>query len=373
MREGEVIRVSWELSCLVGPRTGVGEFAWAMTHALGSMVEVSGFMVALRTQPLLRAALPPGVRHRPVPLPSAPLARLGSAHLVDLSWAFRGIDLVHGANFVLPPTRRLPRVLTVHDLSPLSYPRLVRPEVLDFPLQVARELRRGAVVHTPSRFVREEVLALLGGEEHQVVAIPHGVTVPQQVDTPPAAIADLAGRPFLLALSTLEPRKGVAYLLEALRGLVRRFPDVVLVMAGQPGWQMHRWQGLLADPLVVDRLRVLGYVDEPTKAWLLRHATIFVYPSLYEGFGLPVLEALAVGTPVVATTAGAIPEVAGSAARLVPPRSSEALLEALDALLGDEAARAALAAAGPPHAASFTWPASAARMVELYRRVLAQC
>jgi glycosyltransferase involved in cell wall biosynthesis len=344
-----------------------------MTNALRSMVEVSGFMVALRTQPMLRAALPPGVRYRPIPLPSAPLASLARAHLVDLSWALRGVDLVHGANFVLPPTRRLPRVVTVHDLSPLAYPRFVRPEVRGFVPELSWELRHGTVVHTPSRFVREEVLSLLGGEADQVVAIPHGVTVPVEVEAAPQVVADLACRPFLLALSTLEPRKGVAYLLEALRGLAQRFPEVVLVLAGQPGWQTHRWQDLLRDPLVAARVRVLGYVDDRTKAWLLRHATLFVYPSLYEGFGLPVLEALAVGTPVVATTAGAIPEVAGTAACLVPPRSAEALVAALERLLGDETARAALAAAGPARAAGFSWPSSAVRMVELYRQVLDRC
>jgi len=365
--------VAWELSCLVGPRTGVGEFARAMTEALSARIEVEGFMVAMRTQPLLRAALPEGVRHRPIPLPSRPVARLGARGIGDLSCAFRDVDLLHGANFVLPPARRPPRVVTVHDLSPLAYPRFVRPEVHSFMARVAEELRRGTLVHTPSQFVREEVLSLLGGEEGQVVAIPHGVRTPPWVDAPPREVADLAGRPFLLALSTLEPRKGVGYLLEAVRGLAPHVPEMLLVLAGQPGWQMHRWEGLLRDPLVAKRTRLLGYVGERTKAWLLRHATVFVYPSLYEGFGLPVLEALAVGTPVVATTAGAIPEVAGAAAKLVPPGSAEALCVALAEVLQDETLRATLAAAGPNRAAQFDWSASAQQMVELYRRVRAQC
>jgi len=186
---------------------------------------------------------------------------------------------------------------------------------------------------------------------------------------PPA----LAGRPSILALGATDPRKGLAGLVRAFGALAADDAEVVLVLAGPDGPGRPEVDAATADlpPEVARRVHVLGAVSDPARRTLLAGATVLAYPSLDEGFGFPVLEAMAAGVPVVASRAGALPEVAGDAALLVPVGDDDALSAALSALLADGPRRAEHVAAGRARAATFTWARTATGMADLWQRAVA--
>jgi glycosyltransferase involved in cell wall biosynthesis len=235
-----------------------------------------------------------------------------------------------------------------------------------FGAALRRAVRRGAWVHTPSRFVAEEAAEILGTD--RVVPVPHGVP---RLAMAAAPIVGLVGdSPFILALGTLEPRKNIARLVEAFADVSSRHPDVSLLVAGADGPAKPAVEAAREALPVAMRRRVhlAGYVDDRVRSALLAKATLFVYPSIYEGFGFPILEAMAAGTPVLAGDAGAIPEVAGDGALLVDPTDTAALADAINRALEDDDLRGTLIRAGRRRAASFSWRTAAAGLTDLYRR-----
>lgn len=342
-----------------------------MAGSVAPHVDAAGFMVSLRRHGQLRQALPTGVAYLNLALPARPLlASWQRWYRPDLRGLFRGFDVIHGTNFVVPPVRGKATIVTVHDLAPLLYPHLCRPEVLVFPTLVRHAVEAGSFVHTPSEFVRGQVLDYFGIAPDRVVAIGHGVTpLCAQPSIPPIA-TELAGHPYILALSTLEPRKGLRYLVQAFAELAPRYPDLRLVLTGQSGWGLDELLASLGASVLAGRILLPGYVAEDARSWLLRNAHVFAYPSLYEGFGLPPLEAMSVGTPVVTTTAGAIMEVVGDAAITVAPRSADELASALTRVIEDDELRESLIEQGYSRAARFSWDRSGEQMAALYARVL---
>ncbi|WP_298212029.1 glycosyltransferase family 1 protein [Ferrimicrobium sp.] len=347
----------------------MGEFAYRMAEAVASHVDATGFMVSLRRHGQLRQALPAGVDYLNLPLPARPLlASWQRWYRPDLRDLFHGFDVIHGTNFVVPPARGKATVVTVHDLTPLLYPRLCRPEVLAFPTLVRHAVQAGSFVHTPSEFIRGQVIDYFGVEPDRVVAIAHGITPLQARPSLPPIAHQLGGRPYILAMSTLEPRKGLNYLVQAFADLTARYPDLRLVLTGQYGWGFDELLASVHTPALTHRILLPGYVTEDTRSWLLRNALLFAYPSLYEGFGLPLLEAMSVGTPVVTTTAGAIVEVVGDAAITVAPRSADELVTALTAVIEKDELRGELIARGRKRAALFSWHRSGEQMAALYAK-----
>ncbi|MHB8670671.1 MAG: glycosyltransferase family 4 protein, partial [Acidimicrobiales bacterium] len=281
------------------------------------------------------------------------------------------LAVVHGTNFVVPPTRGAAAIMTVHDLTPVRFPEMCTVDTLAYPGLLRRGLGRGAWVHTPSAFVAAEVVSHFGADPERVVAIAPGI--PGGPTAAAGATAGSAGRSLsLLALGTIEPRKDHVTLVRAFDALAGRWPDLQLVLAGAPGWGTAAVADAVAGARHRDRIVSLGWVSEPVRARLMGEATVFVFPSRYEGFGFPPLEAMRAGIPVVATCAGSLPEVLGDAARLVSPGDAEELADAIDCVLSDESERARLAAAGVARAASFSWDSYAIGMAGLYRRAAAE-
>jgi alpha-1,3-rhamnosyl/mannosyltransferase len=211
--------------------------------------------------------------------------------------------------------------------------------------------------------VAAEVVDLLGADPARVTAVHHGVP-----SVAPAPVPAGAPRPYVLALGTVEPRKDLPALVRAFDAVAAVHHDLHLVVAGPDGWGTATFTAAAEAAHHRARIRRLPWVDAGRRAALLRHATAFAYPSRYEGFGLPPLEAMSVDVPVVTTTAGALPEVVGDAALLVPPGDVAALAEALERTVADDGMRADLVERGRRRVAAFDWVDCAAGLAELYHR-----
>jgi glycosyltransferase involved in cell wall biosynthesis len=301
----------------------------------------------------------------PIPVAQVPLPR----RVLYETWQWLGrprvestvgrVDVVHDAGYVVPPSRA-PLVATVHDVLFLTYPdhytwhsRLV----LRRGLELAR--RHARLVICPSRTTVDACRAA-GFDDDRLRLVPWGV---RSVAADPARIQPIRrryrlDRPYVLFVGTVEPRKNLHRVIEAFRRLGR--PDLELVLAGPQGWK----EDLGAS--VAGRVRRLGAVPRDDLECLYAAADAFVYPSLAEGFGLPVLEAMAQGTPVVTSAGTATEEVAGEAAVLVDPTDVDAIAAGLHRVLDDRELAATLRSAGPARAATFTWDRSAALVAGIY-------
>ena len=264
-------------------------------------------------------------------------------------------DVVHAPSLAVPPRGDAALVVTVHDLAPIEHPATSTRRGVAFHTRgLAIATREAAIIVTPSRFVAQQ-LAARGVAEDRLRVIPHGVTLLPSLDEAEATARldalGVRGR-FVLQVGTVEPRKGIDTLVAALRRVRRTAPDVQLVLAGPVGW------GAVSG-LEEEGVLALGRVADPDLEALHRGASVATVASRSEGFGLPALEALAHGTPLIASDATSLPEVVGDAGLLVPPDHPAAWATAILDLLGDDAARAELARRGPARAARFTWSASA--------------
>jgi glycosyltransferase involved in cell wall biosynthesis len=263
-----------------------------------------------------------------------------------------------------PPRRRPgapPAAVFVHDLAFRIWPAEVPWQQRAYlGALLPRALRCAGAVVTPSEATRRDLLRHypLPGLEGRLHIVPEGASL---VDVEPGPLpAGLTPGGFLLAVGTIEPRKNYPRLLAAVRLLRRRGLAVPLVVAGRAGWGDRRvLEALRAEPDV----RLLGHVDDATLRALYQSAAALAFPSLYEGFGLPLLEAMAEGLPAVASAVGSLPELAGDAAILVEPRDVESIAQGLERALTDADLRARLAEAGRRRAAGYRWEQAAARML----------
>jgi alpha-1,3-rhamnosyl/mannosyltransferase len=185
--------------------------------------------------------------------------------------------------------------------------------------------------------------------------------MPERADLPPGL------GPYILAIGTIEPRKDHPGLVRAFDLLAGSHPELALVLAGPDGWGTPALEEAVAASAFARRIIRLGYVDPFQRASLLANAAVFAYPSLYEGFGFPPLEAMAAGLPVVTTDTGALPEVVGDAALMVPAGEAEPLAHALESAVYDDCVQAGLVDKGRRRAASFSWDTCAAGLAALYR------
>jgi glycosyltransferase involved in cell wall biosynthesis len=277
-------------------------------------------------------------------------------------------DVLFVPAHVLPLAHPLPTVVTVHDLGyryfPDAHPRAQRL-YLDWSTRFSA---RGAThVIADSQATRADLSSLYGIAAEKIT-----VVYPGRAETLAPADADRVraryGLPaeYLLHVGTLQPRKNLGRLIQAAGALRARWPRLELVLAGRPGW--------MAEPILAqareqpDRVRILDYVPEADLAGLYSGAQVFVFPSLYEGFGFPVLEAMACGTPVVCSNTSSLPEVAGEAALTVDPADTGALAAAVGRVLDDPSLRAALVAKGKAQVQRFSWARAAAETMQVLER-----
>ena len=282
-------------------------------------------------------------------------------------------DVVHTPAVFSPRIPDRPLVLTVHDLLPFSYPELFPPAVIAHSRLAWGSALRGAErVIAASEYTRCEVIDMFGLEPARVRVTPWGVS--ERFRPEPADRDWLASRfdidlPYLLCVGTLEPRKNLRGVLQAFRQLSAAVEDCTLVIVGGRGWRNDSFEAELARD--AGRVRLTGFVTDDELVRLYSSAAVFVYPSLYEGFGLPVLEAMACGTPVVTSRTTSMPEAAGDAALLVDPTDTAAIAAAAEEVLTSPTRADALRERGLARARERTWDACADATVQTYRAAVA--
>jgi len=286
------------------------------------------------------------------------------------------LDLFHGTNFNIPLWGPCPSVLTIHDLSLLLYPEtheqhLVRRARVTLPLMA----RKAAAVITPCEAVKREVCEVLKVRPDRVSAIPEAARAVfhhvSALEAEPVRQRFGIDEEFILFVGTVEPRKNLINLLRAVDELLRttslRFQ---LVVAGAEGWLTSDVHEYLNSHDLDGRVIFTGYLHDEELRALYSTCRVFVYPSLYEGFGLPLLEAMACGAPVVTSNVPGIVETVGNVAPLISPADFKDLASGIAGLLQDEVEREKRSAAGIEHAKRFSWEKTASETLELYRAVI---
>jgi glycosyltransferase involved in cell wall biosynthesis len=293
-------------------------------------------------------------------------------HWPPFDWLAGRADVYHFPNFIIPPLTTGRTVVTVHDVSFLRFPEMAEAKNLAYlKASIADTVRRADAVITDSRFGAGEIIELLRADPAKVFPIPLGV-VDHMCLPDPEAVARLRRergltRPYLLTVGTLEPRKNTAFLASVFEAMTAFDGD--LVIAGMRGWKYEP---------ILERLRAsprgraihyLEYVSDNELPALYAGAELFLFPSLYEGFGFPPLEAMLCGVPVLASMAGSLPEVLGDGARLIAEFDAKRWAGEALCLLADSAARHEMIEKGRTWAQRYTWRETARQTWAIYRKV----
>jgi glycosyltransferase involved in cell wall biosynthesis len=309
-----------------------------------------------------RTTLYPLVTGYPLPLP----------RVVSLGAVTGAVDVFHATNYVLPRAPKVPLVVTVHDLTLLRYPELGTEALRRLVERTRHSVREARCVIADSEATRRDVIELLGAADEKVRAIPLACDAdfaPGDVEAARARVAErfAIDRPYVLHVGTIEPRKNLERLVTAF-GRARsahRLPHL-LVLAGAPGWGTKPVRLRVGQEGLEEVVRFTGPVSRQDLLALYQAADLFAYPSLYEGFGLPALEAMACGTPVLTSDVASLPEVVGDAALTVDPHDDEALAAAIARGVSDGSLRDRLRVAGPARARLFTWERCATETLRVY-------
>lgn len=315
----------------------------------------------------------PGCTHQHVP-PGSPVRRFAwELRSLGQAASSSGAHVVHGLHFYTPRRSPIPRVTTIHDLTFFRIPRRYPLARRWYYRCIAETARFAERVIVPSSAVAADAVRYLHLPVERIRVVPEAPRAALHA-APPEAVADLRRRlgleaPYLLCLGTAEPGKRAVDAIRALPAIRERHPRTILALAGIPGPLLGPLRREAARLGVADAVAFLGYVPDADLPALLTGAAALVFPSLFEGFGLPPLEAMACGTPVIATDAPAMHEVLAGAARFVPLRSPPAIAAEAVRILGDETWRRELSHRSLQHAATFSWARAAELTEAVYREV----
>jgi glycosyltransferase involved in cell wall biosynthesis len=379
------VRVLLDVSAVPAQPVGAGVYTVALASGLARRrADVELHVLARRHDAERWSRLAPGATlHAEVP--SSRPARLAWEQVAGPRLAQRvGADVWHGPHYTMPLRMAVPAVVTIHDMTFFDHPEWhERAKVAFFRRMIIASAARARVLVCVSEYTAA-CLRAHTEPRGSITVIPHGVdfdrfgttgeTTEATDETTNADLGALAEHgispPYIAFVGTIEPRKDVPTLVRGFARVAARHHDVRLVVVGADGWGAAGAREAIVASGVATRVVRPGYLDDRTLAALYRHAAVVAYPSREEGFGLPALEALAFGAPLVTTQGSALAEVAGDAAVLVPPGDDAALGDAMSAILDDDALARELRRAGPKRAADYTWDRSVDLHVDAYARAL---
>ncbi len=368
------MRLALDVSAVPSRPVGAGVYTVNLVRALSALGEADLHLVSRRGDGRRWTELAPGAVCHPT-VPAARPARLvwEQARAARLANRHR-IDVWHGPHYTLPLRLDRPGVVTVHDLTFFEHPEWhERSKVVFFRRMIRAAVIRAAAVVAVSAATAEALAEVLAPEA-PVLTIPHGVDHGRfrpGLQGDPDDLRALAGLgvrpPYIAFVGTMEPRKAVPVLVDAFAQLAEAHPELRLVLAGGDGWGSEAVRAAVSASGVATRVLRVRWVPDGALPALFRQAAAVAYPSLEEGFGLPALEALACGAPLVTTAGSPMEAVAGEAALVVPAGNAGALSWALRRVLDDPDMDTRLRQAGPEAASTYTWEASAKLHLEAYR------
>jgi alpha-1,3-rhamnosyl/mannosyltransferase len=362
---------------------GIGRYVHNLVRALieedaDISLKLYGVFLRRRREVMARHEFPPGDRasFHGAALPARLIPLLARCFPVSASTFTGDFDLFHDTDYAVTPVRGRPRIATLYDTAYFRERGFVSEDQAAHMHRIVRQLIRGvAHVITISEFARADIVEAFDLDPDRVSVTPLGVDPvfleevgSDGVEATMAAYGVEA--PYCIYLGTLEPRKNLVRLVRAFGRLLEIEPEYRLVLVGRKGWGHERVFDVARGLGLAESVRWLGAVGDRDAARLLRGASIMAYPSLYEGFGLPALEGMATGVPVLAADSHALREVCGDGALLVDPRDEDAIYEGLRYLALDRGEAHELALRGQRRADTFTWRSCARRTLEAYRRAL---
>jgi glycosyltransferase involved in cell wall biosynthesis len=364
------MRIALDCRTVTAPKTGDRTYALNLMRALARVDAENEYLLYTWERTTLTKL--EDERFRPVVL-RAPLGWMWTPLLFPPDLARRRVDLAH-VQYLTPPIAHCPFVTTIHDVAFRRYPHLfpVKHRLLLNAL-IPLSIQWAAAVVTGSEATRNDLLEFYDVPPEKVHVTPYAADpmfTPQDPEAAREAVRRRLGlrKPYILSVGVLQPRKNLPRLVRAYGRIAGRVPHR-LVLVGKEGWAHEELRRAAAE-LPRDRAPLFtGYVADADLPALYAAADLFVYPSLYEGFGLPPLEAMACGTPVVVSDRSSLPEVVGDAGVLVDPQDVRGLAEAMEALLGDEARRRDFSVRGIARAGEFNWERTARETVRVYERV----
>lgn len=365
------LRIGFDIRPFYEPLTGVGWYLYHLLHELArnDEIEVVLFGDARVTDegPRFHADLPSNAKLCVFDLRGQEKSRLARplTAAAYVAWmALEDCDVIFGANYFLPRlmgavARR--RVVTIHDLTYKRFPELLQKETLqNLERQMMREIALADAIICVSESTRRDLLQFYEIDPQRVHAIHSGIApLPE-----PYPMPGLPKR-YILFVSTIEPRKNLDVLLDAFEQLRDEY-DGSLVVAGRVGWKAEETARRLRAPGIVH----LDYLPPAQLATVYRHADVFVFPSIYEGFGFPLLEAMALGVPSIAARSSSLPEIGGDATLYFDPKNSRELADALRRVLNDETLRRVLISRGRDRASKFRWDVAADETLRVIRSVV---
>lgn len=357
---------------------GIGRYVRELVAALSRLDTATPyrlFVSGAKTLPAL-----PGANFRWTPTPLKPIWLARGWHRARIPVpveVFTGkIDLFHATDFTLPPTRAR-SLLTVHDLSFVRVPEAASPNLKRYlDMVVPRSVGRADHVLADSQATKDDLIALYNTSADKITVLLSGVDARfHRVDDSAALDAvrvkyKIPPRPYILSVGTVQPRKNYVRLIEAVGVLRSRGYDIGLVIVGGRGWLQDPIYAAIEQHNLTECVHFTGFADDADLPALYSGAILTALPSLYEGFGIPVLESMACGTPVITSNVSSLPEVAGDAALMVTPTNVDELIESIARLLDDTDLRQTLIERGYAQARRFTWDASAEHLLTIYRRML---
>jgi glycosyltransferase involved in cell wall biosynthesis len=362
------VRILLDYRPALRERTGVGEYVHELAAALARQLPASDILTLFSSSWKDRLTRPPVAGARiidaRVPVRALNLAwhRLGWPDVERFSGP---IDIAHSPSPLLIPTRSAARVITIHDLDFLDHPERTRAEIRrDYARLAALHARKADAIVVVSEFTAGEVVRRLNVPRERITICSPGAPAwaPRAQPQPDGPI---------LFMGTLEPRKNVGMLIAAYRRLVTAFPSAPpLLLAGRATEDAVPWLAAIAEPPLTGRVEHLGYIAPDHRYELYCRASMLVLPSHNEGFGLPVVEAMRAGVPVIVSRRGALPEVGGDAALVIDPDDEAGLADAMRRFLTDRSAAASATARGLVRAREYSWEASATALYGAYRAAL---